>query len=422
MEYGCIGKKLTHSFSKIVHGKLADYPYELREVPEEELDGFLRRADFKAINVTIPYKEAVIPYLAEISDTARQIGAVNTIVNRDGRLYGYNTDLAGMTALLRRQGVSLEGKKVLVTGSGGTSKTAVATARAMGAAQVVRLSRTAREDAVTYEAAPALHGDAEALINTTPCGMYPHLGDMAVSLDDYPALTSVTDAVYNPLCPALVVEARQRGLNASGGLYMLVAQAAYAVEKFTGKPVREAEIEAVYAAIEAEKRNLVLIGMPGCGKTTLGKGAAKRLGKTFVDSDEEIRRQTGKAPAELITEMGEPAFRQIETQVIARLAAEQSSVIATGGGAVLNPENLRLLRENGTLVFIDRPVDKLAVTADRPLSATRELLAQRYRERYPLYRAAADEILPAVDSREDNVRRLAEIFRQAGDQGKEKTV
>ena len=178
----------------------------------------------------------------------------------------------------------------------------------------------------------------------------------------------------------------------------------------------------MYAAIEAEKRNLVLIGMPGCGKTTLGKGAAKRLGKTFVDSDEEIRRQTGKAPAELITEMGEPAFRQIETQVIARLAAEQSSVIATGGGAVLNPENLRLLRENGTLVFIDRPVDKLAVTADRPLSATRELLAQRYRERYPLYRAAADEILPAVDSREDNVRRLAEIFRQAGDQGKEKTV
>ena len=263
MEYGCIGKKLTHSFSKIVHGKLADYPYELREVPEEELDGFLRRADFKAINVTIPYKEAVMPYLAEISDTARQIGAVNTIVNRDGRLYGYNTDLAGMTALLRRQGVSLEGKKVLVTGSGGTSKTAVATARAMGAAQVVRLSRTAREDAVTYEAAPALHGDAEALINTTPCGMYPHLGDIAESLDDYPALTSVTDAVYNPLCPALVVEARQRGLNASGGLYMLVAQAAYAVEKFTGKPVREAEIEAVYAAIEAEKRNLVLIGMPG---------------------------------------------------------------------------------------------------------------------------------------------------------------
>ena len=412
MEYGCIGKKLGHSFSKIVHNQLADYPYELVEIPPEALDGFMRRADFKAINVTIPYKEAVIPYLDEVSDTARQIGAVNTIVRRDGRLYGYNTDMAGMTALLRRQGVSLAGKKVLVAGSGGTSKTAVATARALDAAQVVRLSRTAREDAVTYAAAPRLHGDAQTLINTTPCGMYPHLGDMALELDDYPALTSVTDAVYNPLRPALVVEARRRGLNASGGLYMLVAQAAYAVEKFIGQPVSDEAIERVFTAIETDKRNLVLIGMPGCGKTTLGQRAAAALGKRFLDSDVEIETQTGRTPAQWIAAAGEPAFRRVEAEEIARLAAEQSAVIAPGGGAILDPENIRLLRENGTLLFIDRPPERLAVTADRPLSATRALLAQRYRERYPLYRAAADAVLAAVDSREDNVQALTALWRQ----------
>ena len=413
MEYGCIGKKLGHSFSKIVHNQLADYSYELAEIPPEALDGFMRRADFKAINVTIPYKEAVIPYLDEVSDIARQIGAVNTIVRREGRLYGYNTDMAGMTALLRRQGVSLAGKKVLVAGSGGTSKTAVVTARALGAAQVVRLSRTAREDAVTYADAPRLHADAQVLINTTPCGMYPRLGEMTLNLDDYPALTSVTDAVYNPLRPALVVEAQRRGLNASGGLYMLVAQAAYAVEKFIGERVAEEDIERVYTAIETEKRNLVLIGMPGCGKSTLGKLAAQELGKRFYDSDEEIEKQTGRTPAQWIAAEGEPAFRRIEAQVIACLAAEQFSVIATGGGVVLNPENIRLLRENGTLVFIDRPPEKLAITADRPLSATRELLAQRYRERYPLYRAAAEAVLAAADSREDNVQALTALFRQA---------
>ncbi len=412
MEYGCIGKKLGHSFSRLIHERLADYAYELCEVPEEELEAFMRRADFKAINVTIPYKERVIPFLDEISDTAREIGAVNTVVRREGRLYGYNTDLAGMTALFRRRGLSFTGEKVLVLGSGGTSKTAVCAAKRMGAAQVVRVSRTAREDAVTYAQAKERHSDARLLINTTPCGMYPAIGEAAVELADYSRLTGVVDAVYNPLRSALVVEAQRQGLNAEGGLYMLVAQAAYAAEKFIGRPVSETEIETIYADLAAQKRNLVLIGMPGSGKTTLGRMTAKKLGKTFFDSDAELTRQTGYTPAQLIEQAGEAEFRRLEAQVVARLAAEQGAVIATGGGVILNEENMRLLRENGLTVFVDRPLEHLAVTADRPLSSTRELLRHRYEERYERYCQAADATLKAVADRAENVRALTELFRR----------
>lgn len=419
MEYGCIGKKLGHSFSQLIHERLADYAYELCEVPEEELEVFMRRADFKAINVTIPYKERVIPFLDEISDTAREIGAVNTVVRREGRLYGYNTDLAGMTALFRRRGLSFAGEKVLVLGSGGTSKTAVCAAKRMGAAQVVRVSRTAREDAVTYAQAKERHGDARLLINTTPCGMYPAIGEAAVELADYPRLTGVVDAVYNPLRSALIVEAQRRGLNAEGGLYMLVAQAAYAAERFVGRAVSEEEIETIYADLAAQKRNLVLIGMPGSGKTTLGRMAAKRLGKAFFDSDAELTRQTGHTPAQLIEQAGEAEFRRLEAQVIARLAAEQGAVIATGGGVILNEENMRLLRENGLLVFVDRPLEHLAVTADRPLSATRELLRRRYEERYVRYCQAADVTLRAVADRAENVRALTELFRRGWPESRE---
>ena len=415
MEYGCIGKKLGHSFSRQIHAQLADYDYTLREIPEEELDAFMRRADFKAINVTIPYKQAVIPYLDEISETARRIGAVNTVVNRGGRLYGYNTDFIGMTALIRRQGVSLEGKKVLVLGSGGTSKTAAAAAESLGAAQVLRVSRSGRDGAVSYDTVYREHTDAQALINTTPCGMFPQIGTAAAPLDRFPRLTSVTDAVYNPLRPALVVQALERGIPAAGGLYMLVAQAAAAAERFIGRAAAEEEIERIYRGLLREKRTAVLIGMPGCGKSTLGRRLAERLQLRFFDPDEEIARQEGRPAAELIRGRGEAEFRRIETEVIRRLAAEQGAVIATGGGAVLSRENVSLLRENGTLLWIDRPVEALAVSQDRPLSSSRELLRQRYRERHALYEAAADAVISAVPSIETNLRALEDALERCGE-------
>ena len=410
MEYGCIGKKLTHSFSKIIHNKLADYEYELCEIPENELADFMTRADFKAINVTIPYKQAVIPFLHSISDTAKRIGAVNTVVNKNGRLYGYNTDFSGMRALILRQGVSLKGKKVLILGSGGTSKTAYAVAENLGAAEVYRVSRSGNDGAVTYEEAYKRHLDAQAIINTTPCGMYPAIGASAVDTERFPDLTSVTDAVYNPLSSALVVSAREKGINAVGGLYMLVAQAAFAAEKFIDISVPEEKTEEIYRSILSQKKNIVLIGMPGCGKTTIGKRLAAELGKKFIDTDSEIIKEINMPISDYFARFGEESFRRLESEVIKRISAEQSAVTATGGGAVLNRENIRLLKENGTVVFIDRPIEKLVTSSDRPLSSDREMLKKRYDERYGLYCSSADKKINAVDELELNVKAIKEVF------------
>lgn len=410
MEYGCIGKKLTHSFSKIIHNRLADYDYELCEIPEDSLADFMTKADFKAINVTIPYKQAVIPFLYSISDTAKKIGAVNTIVNKNGKLYGYNTDFSGMRALIIRQGVSLKGKKVLILGSGGTSKTAAAVAENLEADEVYRVSRSGSDGAITYDEAYLKHSDAQAIINTTPCGMYPNIGVSAIDTERFKSLSSVTDAVYNPLSSALVVSAREKGINAVGGLYMLVAQAAFAAEKFIDISVTSEKTEEIYRDILRQKKNIVLIGMPGCGKTTIGKLIADELDKEFVDTDSEIINQINMPISDYFGKYGEESFRKIESEVIKRISAEQSSVIATGGGAVLNPDNIRLLKENGTVVFIDRPLEKLVTTSDRPLSSNREMLMKRYNERYQIYCSSADIKIDAVDELNLNVKAIKEVF------------
>lgn len=410
MEYGCIGEKLTHSFSKIIHSKIADYNYELKEIEAKNLDAFMKTADFKAINVTIPYKQAVIPYLYEISDTARKIGAVNTIVNKDGRLYGYNTDYEGMRELIKHQGADLSGKKVLVLGSGGTSKTAAAVAESLGAKEVLRVSRGGNDGAVTYDCALANHTDAEAIINTTPCGMYPNIRGTAIDISLFSNLQSVTDAVYNPLCSALVTTAKEKGINAAGGLYMLVSQAIFACEKFTGNSIPSSVTDKVYKEILLDKRNIVLIGMPGCGKTTIGKAVANETGKSFIDTDDEIVKKAGMSIPELFEQFGEKRFREIEAEVIKEVSAQQSAVIATGGGAVLNPLNISLLKENGIIVFIDRPIEDIVTTDDRPLSSNRELLIKRYRERYSIYKSSAQAEIKAVNDLSVNIKAVEEAF------------
>lgn len=410
MEYGCIGERLTHSFSKIIHSKIADYDYELKELAREELEPFMKAADFKAINVTIPYKQAVIPYLYEISDTAKKIGAVNTIVNKGGKLYGYNTDYEGMIALIKRQGADLTRKKVLVLGSGGTSKTAAAVAKSLGASEVYRVSRSGNDGAVTYGYAFSNHTDAGAIINTTPVGMYPNIGKTAIDLSLFPNLEYVTDAVYNPLSSALVTKAKEMGINATGGLYMLVAQAVFACEKFTGSSIPSRVTDSVYKAILHDKRNIVLIGMPGCGKTTIGKAVASDTGKEFIDTDDEIVNKTGMSIPEIFQKFGETKFREIESEVIKEVASRQSAVIATGGGAVLNPENVSLLKENGLTVFIDRPIYDLVTTDDRPLSSNRELLEKRYTERYGIYKSSAQAEIKAVKDLSANINAVKEVF------------
>ncbi|MBO5109260.1 MAG: AAA family ATPase [Clostridia bacterium] len=409
MKYGCIAAKLGHSFSREIHAALADYEYELCEISSEELDGFMTRREFCAINVTIPYKEAVIPYLDEIDEHAKTIGAVNTIVNRDGRLYGYNTDFFGMCSLLDYAGISLHGRKVLILGTGGTSKTAWAVAEALGAKEVYKVSRTAKDGAITYEDAYALHGDAEIILNTTPVGMYPNIYASPIDIDRFPALCGVADAIYNPLRSELIQRAEAKEIPAVGGLYMLVAQAALACEKFIGGKISRETIEQVYRQIHRSKENIVLTGMPGCGKTTTGRELAQKLGWKFIDTDDAILARIGMSIPEYFAAHGEAAFRQVEAQVIAEeIAPLTSAVIATGGGAILRAENVVNLKRNGCIFFLDRPLEQIRPTVSRPLSMDRQALEKRYQERYPIYSSTCDVHIHTSHIRRENVNTILE--------------
>lgn len=411
MEYGCIGRKLGHSFSKIIHNALCDYEYELKELEPDEVGAFMTAHDFRAINVTIPYKETVIPYLDEVSEVARSIGAVNTIVNKDGKLYGYNTDFMGMQALLGKNGIDPRGKKCAVLGTGGTSKTARAVLAAMGAREVLVVSRSEGGGVITYDSFKACHRDTQLIINTTPCGMYPSIGVAAVDLDGFDSLCGVADAVYNPLRPELVMMAKEKGVPATGGLYMLVAQAVFAAEKFTDTEIPQSEIDRVYSDVLLSKQNLVLIGMPGCGKSTQGARLAEALGFEFYDSDDEIVKKAGMPIPEIFKTQGEPAFRELEAQVIRELSGKNSCVIATGGGAVLRERNVRYLKQNGRIMFIDRPIEQIHHGEGRPLAPNREKLLELYNTRMPIYSAVCD-IRAAVDGTvEDNTVRLLEIYK-----------
>ena len=410
MEYGLIGRKLGHSFSKTVHNLIGNYNYELKEIEPDNLKDFMLKKDFKAINVTIPYKQDVIPFLAEIDPKAQKIGAVNTVVNKNGKLLGYNTDFSGLKSLILKNNMVLFGKKVLILGSGGTSKTALAVAEDLGASKIYRLSRQSTEGFITYTEAYKRHTDAEVIINTTPCGMYPNMGESAIDISKFPHLEAVVDAVYNPLSSALVVEARNRGIKATGGLYMLISQGVFASELFLDKKYPETLVEDIFESILKEKQNIVLIGMPASGKTTVGKALAESLGRSFFDSDEEIVKREGIAVSEIFAVKGEEYFRKCESEVIKELSALQSSVIATGGGAVLNPRNTDLLKENGKIFFLDRNLDDIAATPDRPLSSTREDLEKRYKERYPIYCASADYKINCSNKAEENVNAIKEVL------------
>jgi len=395
MKYGCIGEHLKHSFSKEIHSLLDSREYEIREVPRENLDRFMTERDFRAINVTIPYKELVIPHLYFTDEFAGRIGAVNTVVNRDGRLYGYNTDFYGMRALIDRIGASPKGKKVLILGTGGTSKTAVAVAESYGAREIVKVGRRGGDGAVTYAEMYERHSDAQFLINTTPVGMFPDTEASPVDLSRLPRLAGVIDAVYNPLRTELISDARVRGIAAEGGLYMLVAQAVRASEIFLDKAYPLGTVEEIFHRVSREKESLVLIGMPSSGKSTVGAILAKRLGRRLIDTDTLIEEMTGRKIPEIITCDGEAAFRDAEEEAVLLASKEVGAVIATGGGAILREANVRRLKRNGRLYFIDRPLEMLLPTDDRPLSSSPEAIGKRYSERYAIYLRSADARIDA---------------------------
>ena len=415
MKFGLIAASLGHSFSRELHAMIDDYDYVLRELTQEELPDFLAQRDFSGINVTIPYKQTVLPYLDRLSPEAAAVGAVNTVVNRNGVLWGHNTDVAGMIALLERMNAQLTGKKVLITGTGGAALAARAAARDLGAAQVLLVSRTGRDGALTYEAARQDHGDAAFLINATPCGMAPQFDERPVDLAWFLRLEGVADAIYHPLASRLVLEARQRGIPAEGGLYMLCAQAVEAARLFTGRDYPADLTETVYRRLLLSKQNLVLIGMPGCGKSTVGQAAAALLDRPFVDLDREIAAGAGCSIPEIFAREGEAGFRRREREAVRSAAQKTGLVIATGGGTVLSAENVEALRHNGFLLFLDRPAAELVPTADRPLADSRDKLDALYRQRLPLYRAAADGVISTASGVEETARRVIKCFTEEQD-------
>lgn len=390
MKYGLIGEHLKHSYSCEIHAQIADYEYELHELPPSGLGGFLKKREFNAINVTIPYKQDVIPYLDEISDTAKRIGAVNTIVNRNGRLYGDNTDFAGMLALAKHIGVDMKGKKVLILGTGGASKTGHALAEYMGAQSVYYVSRSGKDGSISYEQAVTEHSDAQIIINATPVGMFPKQDGRPIDISAFPKLEGVIDAIYNPLRTNLILDAQERGIPAEGGLYMLSAQAVHASAVFRDIPLDESLVDKAFKSVKNDKQSIVLIGMPSSGKTTVGRILAEKCGKQLADTDEYIVRKIGMPISDFFAKHGEAEFRKIEKETVAELSATGGRIIATGGGAVLDAENVRALKQNGVLVFLDRRPENLIATDDRPLASRRSALEKLYAERYDIYCAAAE--------------------------------
>ncbi|MBQ6936754.1 MAG: shikimate dehydrogenase [Clostridia bacterium] len=411
MEYGCIGEKLGHSFSKEIHNALTDYQYELKELRKDEVASFMTEHKFKAINVTIPYKETVIPFLDFVSDEASKIGAVNTIVNKDGKLYGYNTDFFGMKSLIERTGIEIKNKTVAILGGGGTSKTATAVSEFLGAKAIYKVSRTEKDGFITYDELYNMSDSIDVIINTTPVGMYPNIYASAVEVEKFRNLLGVVDAVYNPLRSKLVYDALKNGIKAVGGLYMLVAQAAGAVEKFIDTVVTTNDIEKVFQKIFNSKENIVLIGMPSSGKTTVGTVIAERINRQFYDSDKLIEETENTSIPEIFKEKGEKYFRSCETDAVFSLSKNNSSVISTGGGVILNKKNIELLKENGKIFFLDRPLELLLTTDDRPLSSNKEDLEKRYNERYDLYKSYSDVIIDASGTVEDVVNQILKVIQ-----------
>ena len=401
MKCGLLGRKLGHSYSPEIHAQLGSYSYHLFEKEPEELKDFLQKEDFTGLNVTVPYKKEVIPYLSELSPIAERLGAVNTIIRRaDGSLLGHNTDYFGFYSMAKQSGLMPEGKKCLVLGSGGAAATAVAVLQEMGA-KVVVISRSGKNNYQNLH----LHRDAAIIVNTTPVGMYPNNGITPISLEPFPNLEGVLDLVYNPARTKLLLDAEKRGLVAVNGLWMLVAQAKEASEWFTGNAISDQVIEPIYSKLRRKMENIILIGMPGCGKSTVAQLLGAMLGRKTVDADQEIEKAAGKTIPEIFAQDGEESFRQLETKVLSELGKRSGLIIATGGGCVTRNENYPLLHQNGTIFWLKRDISQLP-TEGRPLSQATKL-AEMYRIREPMYCRFSDHI---IDNNGDPQAAAAEIL------------
>ncbi|MCB6994270.1 AAA family ATPase [bacterium 210820-DFI.6.37] len=409
MVYGLIGEKLGHSYSKLIHESLGRYEYDLFSLDKDAFQQFIADRKYSGLNITIPYKKAVIPYCDQVSDLAREIGAVNTLYFQNGKLCGTNTDYQGFLYAADAAGISFEKKKVLILGNGGTSLMARKAAADRGASQILITSRRGEAGCVSYQEL-VNHRDVEVIVNTTPVGTYPNNGAGLVNLSDFPECGGVIDVIYNPFATDLLQQAEERDIPHTNGLPMLVAQATAAAEYFLGETGFQKENQRIISALRRDIENIVLIGMPGCGKTSLGKRLAKALGKTFVDMDQYIEEQAGQTIPSIFERHGEAHFRQLETQAARELGKEKSQIIATGGGVILRPENMKALSQNGRVVFIQRPLQNLPMDG-RPLSKDLNTLKSMYETRFPLYNKYSQLVFTSQEGLETSAEKLLSLLR-----------
>lgn len=406
LKCGLLGQKLGHSYSPAIHGMLAGYDYQLFEREPEQLEDFLKNGPWDGINVTIPYKKAVLPYCADLSDTARRIGSVNTIVRRpDGSLYGDNTDAYGFESLVKKSGIQVQGKKALVLGSGGASVTVVAVLKTLGAESVTVISRGGEDN---YDNL-SKHADARIIANTTPVGMYPNNGQAAVDLAQFPQCEGVLDVVYNPARTALLLQAEKLGIPCAGGLYMLVAQAKRSSELFTGSSIPDSEIGRIEKVLSGQMKNIVLVGMPSSGKSTLAAALGEKLGRPVYEADALIEQEADMDIPAIFARYGEGHFRALETEILSRLGKLSGAVISTGGGCVTREENYDLLHQNGTIVWLQRGTEKLDKTG-RPLSLKNDL-NEMYQKREPMYRRFADAAVDNNGSVKATLEQILEVLQ-----------
>lgn len=404
MKSGLLGRKLGHSYSPQIHEYLGSYSYDLFEREPNEIEDFLRNGDFTGINVTIPYKKDVIPFLDELSPTAVKMGSVNTVVRRkDGSLFGHNTDYFGFTSMVHRSGIQVAGKKVLVLGSGGTSNTAVKALEDLGA-QVIIVSRSGENNYDNLH----VHQDATVIVNTTPVGMYPNTGVSPVDLSCFPTLEGVLDVIYNPAKTQLLLDAEKLGLPHENGLWMLVAQAKEAAEYFGGSPLPDSIIEIVYNKMSAKMKNIILVGMPGSGKSTIAALLAEQLGRSIIDADQKVIELAGKSIPDIFAEDGEVIFRQWETQALSDLGKKSQLIIATGGGCVTQQRNYPLLHQNGMIFWLQRELDLLP-TDGRPLSQIQKL-SDMYAMRKPMYEAFSDYQIDNNGTCQESIHQILSIL------------
>lgn len=417
MKYGLIGEHLGHSFSKQIQTRIAeienvkDYDYQLVELDKEEFKEFMEKKDFKGINVTIPYKKDVIPYLDEMDESAKAIGAVNTIINVDGKLKGYNTDFGGFLYMVKAHNVHMEGKKVLIIGNGGACAAVKAVCKHENAKDIVIVSRSANRGAIGYDEMYTSHLDADIVVNTSPVGMFPNIVNAPIDVSWFHKLECVLDVVYNPILTRLCFEAQEADIKRVIGLEMLIAQAKYTFEIFENMSFDDSIIDEIKKEMLKDRCNIVLIGMPSAGKTTIGKMLEEKLGKEFFDLDDMIIAKAGKSIPEIFQESGEAGFRAIETEVAIEASKMNNKIIATGGGVVKHKVNMDFLRLNGITIFIDRDIDKL-ISSDpnRPLSSSKQALQQMYKERYPLYQKYAAYIAVNNANIEETVDDIVNVY------------